>query len=112
MAERIIEAWSESAQQIDAERVKRADEGARGLFRPDDFAEAAPHLARRLVRERHREDGLGIDAPVHQVRDAHGDDARLAGAGAGQHEHGTFGRRDGAALFGVEGGEDLQGGGG
>ena len=39
---------------------------------------------------------------AHDVGNARREHARLAGAGAGQHEHGPIDRLDGGALLGVE----------
>ena len=56
--------------------------------------EARPHLARGLVRERDREDLVRLHAAGgDQVRDAMGEDARLAGARAGDDEERAFGLR-------------------
>ena len=44
-----------------------------------------------------------------QVGDAGGEHARLAGAGAGQHQHRPLGRLDGGALLGVQLGEIVAG---
>ena len=65
--------------------------------------EPLAHLARRLVRERDREDLVRLHAlRREQVRDAVREDARLAGAGAGDHEQRPFGREDGLALGGIQ----------
>ena len=45
-------------------------------------------------------------SPLDDVRDAMGDDARLAGARSGEDEHRPAGLLDGFALFRVERGEE------
>ena len=66
-------------------------------------ADAVPHLLGGLVRERDGEHLVGArQALLDGVRDAVRDDARLAGAGAGEDEHRAVGVHDGLALFGVE----------
>ena len=73
-------------QQPRADRVERAQQQVgRGLA--EVRRDARPHLARRLVRERHREDPPRRDPDhIHQVRDAMGDHARLAGAWPGEDQ--------------------------
>ena len=69
----------------------------------DDLADPLLHLARRLVGE-----GDGEDLPRtrtaggEDMGEAGGQDAGLAGAGAGKHEHGPVKRLDGLALLGIE----------
>ena len=48
-------------------------------------------------------------ALAQYVGDAGGQHARLAGAGAGQHQHGAVQRHDSVALLGIEPGEILRG---
>src|SRR6185437_4177010 len=69
---------------------------------------ALAHFARRLVRERDRDDLRWLDAAFDEMRDLRGDDARLATAGAGEHEQRRVVVAHGFALRGVEG--ELQGG--
>ena len=70
---------------------------------PSKVRDALLHLARRLVGEGHGQDLRGEGAPGRdEMGDAGGQHARLAGAGAGQHEHGPVGRLDRAALLRVE----------
>ena len=77
---------------------------ARGL--PEHPLEALAHLARRLVRERDREDLVRLHAAcTDEMRDAVGQDARLAGAGACDDEQRALGREDGLALRLVQVGE-------
>ena len=78
--------------------------------RPRDGAErpldALLHLLRRLVREGDREDLVRLHAARgEQVRDAIGEHARLARAGAGDHEQRALGRQHGLPLGGVQVGE-------
>ena len=72
----------------------------------DDVADAALHLARRLVGEGDGEDFTGPGAAGRQdMGDAHGEHARLAGAGAGQHQHRAVERLDREPLLGIQPGE-------
>ncbi len=69
----------------------------------DHLADAQLHLPRRLVGEGHRQDFLRPGAAGGQdMRDARGQHARLAGAGAGQHQHRPLQRLHRLALLGVE----------
>ena len=64
------------------------------------MGDALLHLARGLVGEGHGEDLGGVGAAGRdQVADAGGQHARLARAGAGQHENGPVRRLDGLALL-------------
>ena len=74
----------------------------------DEAYDSFTELRRRPVGEGHREDPPGGHA-LHpdQIRDTMGENARLAGAGAGQDEHRPFDRRDGARLFRVQPLDDL-----
>ena len=66
-------------------------------------ADAVLHLARGLVGEGHREDFARMRAAeIDDVGDAGGEHARLAGAGAGQHQHRAVERLDREPLFRVE----------
>ena len=75
-----------AAQQTGAERVKRrhphpGDVGAEQRLDP------RPHLFRRLVGKRHREDFLRLSVTVaDEICDAAGDDAGFAGPGAGKNQ--------------------------
>src|SRR6266540_2259285 len=60
------------------------------------------HFAGRLVRERDAQHVRRRDPALDQVSDAKSDDARLAGARAGQDEHRAVKGLDGLALLGVE----------
>ena len=64
--------------------------------------DALAHLARRLVGEGDRQDAPGIGAGGHQPRDAVGDDARLARAGARDDQQRPARVQDRLALRGVE----------
>ena len=65
-------------------------------------ADALFHHAGGLVGEGDRENGAGRDALFDQMRDAIGDDARFAGAGAGQDQKRSFGGDHSFALAFVE----------
>ena len=72
-------------------------------IRAEQGRHAGAHLAGRPVREGHREDLLGGDAPLlDQVGDPRGEDARLAGARARQHEQRAAGVAHGCLLLRVE----------
>ena len=92
-----------AAQELDADRMERAEplhalDGA-----ADELADALLHLARGLVGE-----GDGEDFPRprlaggEQMGDARRQHARLAGAGAGEHQNRPFGGLHRLALFRVE----------
>src|SRR5205823_7432156 len=80
----------------EARRLAPQDAAARGVerehpervrLRADEQLESFPHLCRGLVRERYREDlGRFHSDRGKEVRDAVGEDARLAGPRAGDHE--------------------------
>ena len=92
-----------TAQQLDADRMEGA-EPRHALDRfADQQADALLHLARRLVGEGDGKDLRGKgEAERQDVGDAGGQHARLAGAGAGQHQHGALGGLDRQALLGVQ----------
>ena len=94
------------AQDLHADRVEGAEPGHALDHLADDLADALLHLARRLVGEGH---GQNLARPRaaggEDVGDARGEHARLAGAGAGQHQHRAVERLDREPLFGVEPGE-------
>ncbi len=73
---------------------------------PTISADARFHLARRLVGEG---DGENLARPgaaeAENVGDAHGEHARLAGAGAGQHQYRAVERLDREPLLRIEPGE-------
>ena len=69
----------------------------------DALADALAHFLRRLVGEGDRGDALGRIAPGRdQVRDLLDDHARLAAAGAGEHQQRAVAVRDRGGLWGVE----------
>ena len=99
-----------AAQDADAEGVEGAEEEALGVVGEERF-DAVTHLAGGFVGEGDGEDAPGGDALLlDEVGDAVGEDAGLAGAGAGEDEEGAGGGGDGGGLGGVEGGE-VEGGG-
>ena len=76
----------------------------------EHLAEPQLHLARGLVGEGHRQDLVRARAALAQdVGDAGGQHARLAGAGAGQHQHRAVQRLHRLALLGIEPVEILRG---
>ena len=87
--------------------VRDAVEGADPHAEPghaEQLLDAAAHLARGLVRERHGEDAVRRGAlDLDDPGDAVGEHARLAAAGAGQHEHGPERGGDRLALRVVQG---------
>ena len=92
-----------AAQDLHADRVEGAHPRHALDRLADHGADAVLHLARRLVGEGDGEDLGGVRAAEHQdVGDARGQDAGLAGAGAGQHQNGAVERLDRGALLRVE----------
>ena len=92
-----------AAQQLDADRVEGAEPRHALDSLADQHADALLHLARRLVGEGDGEDLRGEgEAGGEDVGDAGGEHARLAGAGAGQHQNRAFGRLDRQPLLGVQ----------
>ena len=90
-------------QDLQAHRVEGADRQAFGGVALDALRHALAHFLRRLVGEGDRRDVFRRHPPgSDQVRDLLGDDAGLAGARAGQHQHRSFGGIDGSALLRVE----------
>ncbi len=72
----------------------------------DNVADAVLHLARGLVGEGDRENFARPGAAeAENMGDAHGEDARLAGAGAGQHQDRTVQRLDREPLLGIQPGQ-------
>ena len=66
----------------------------------EDLVDALGHLLGGLVGEGDGEDGVGGDAALFdEVRDAMRDDAGLAGAGAGEQQHGAVDGLDAFALL-------------
>ena len=80
------------------ERMEGAEPYALGSL-ADHRLEALTHLARRLVGESDRQHLAGIGAAGREdVREPGGQYPRLAGAGAGQHQHRSVDRGDGLRL--------------
>ena len=79
---------------------------------PSSRSTRSRHLAGGLVGEGDGENGVRRDALfADQPRDAAGDDAGFARAGAGKDQQRAFGGLNGGALFGVQiVDERLQGG--
>ena len=95
-----------AAQNFYADRVEGAEPRHALDDVADDVADAALHLARRLVGEGDGEDFARPGAAGGQnVGDAHGEHAGLSGAGAGQHQHRAVERLDREPLLGIEAGE-------
>ncbi len=91
-----------------AERVECAHRDVAPVL-ADQPEDALAHLRGGLVREGHREDVPRLHAPdADQVRDAVGQDARLARSGTGQDQERAVARGDGTSLLGVEPGDDLR----
>jgi hypothetical protein len=68
----------------------------------DDGADAFLHFAGGFVGERDGENVVGRNAALNHVRDAKSDDARFAGARAGEDEDGTFDGLGGLPLLRVK----------
>jgi hypothetical protein len=71
-------------------------------FMSEQIRDAAHHFAGGLVGERQQQNAIGGNALFEQVRDAVGERAGLARAGAGDDERGTGRRGDGGELLGVQ----------
>ncbi len=92
-----------AAQDLRADRMERAE--PRHAFRriADKRRDAVLHLARGLVGEGHGQDfGRPGFTGRQNMRDARGQDSRLAGARAGEDEQGAVERLHRVALFGVQ----------
>ena len=77
-----------AAQKAHAEGMKGGDQRLGDRARANDGFDTAGHLRGSLVGEGHREDGVRRHADaVDEMRNAIGNDARLAAAGAGQDQH-------------------------
>ncbi len=76
---------------------------------PSSACDARAHLLRRLVGEGDGEDAIGLgDAAADEVGDAVRDDARLAGARAGEDQERAFRLEYSFVLFRIEAGEKIQ----
>ena len=92
-----------AAQDFGRNRVKGAEPGHAFGDRADQHGDALLHLARRLVGEGDGENLVRPRAALRDdMRDARGQNPRLAGAGAGQHQHRPVERLDRRALLGIE----------
>ena len=90
------------AQDLGADRMERAEPG-HALLGPGQRADAHAHLARRLVGEGDRQDLMRASAAGgDEMRDAGGQDARLADAGAGENQDRPVQRLDRAPLLFVQ----------
>ena len=88
-------------------KVARVGLRERGVA--EDFFDALGHLLGGLVGEGDGEDGVGRDAALlNEIGDAVGDDAGLAGAGAGEQEHGAIDGEDAFALLRIHVGEEVR----
>jgi hypothetical protein len=95
-----------AAQDLDAGRVEGAEPGHALHRLADQMGDALLHLARCLVGEGDGENLGGEGAAlVENVGDTRGQDPRLAGAGASQHQHRAIERLDRRLLLGVEAGQ-------
>ena len=91
------------AQDLDAHGVERAEPRHAFHGAADQHADALLHLARGLVGEGHGQDLRAVGtAGAHYVGDTRRQHARLAGAGAGQHQNGPVQGFDGGPLLGIE----------
>ena len=92
-----------AAKHFRADRMKGAEPLHPLDHAADEVADAVLHLPRRLVGEGDAEDlpGLGL-AGGEEMGDAGGQHARLAGPGAGEHQHRPFGRLDRRPLLRVQ----------
>ncbi len=97
-----------AAQDFGGDGVKGAEPAhALGAW-ADQRGDARLHLARRLVGEGHGENLRGPGAALRQnMGDARGQNPRLAGAGAGEHQYRPVERLDRFALFGIERGQPI-----
>ena len=92
-----------AAQDASADGMERADQHAPGGLAAQQGVNAVLHFAGGFIGERHCQD-LGWAEALFQDQpgDAVGQDARLAGAGAGQHQHRPGRGCDGGLLLWVE----------
>ncbi len=92
-----------AAEDLHADGMEGTEPGHALDHAPDQLAHAALHLPRRLVGEGDGED-LRRPRPAEpqDMGDAGGEHARLAGAGAGEHEKRAIQRLHRLALLGVQ----------
>ena len=91
--------------------MERRQPDAVGLV-ADQRRDPLAHLLRRLVGEGDREHLIGLGMPVaDEVGDPVGDDARLAGARAGENQQRPVEMQRRFALFGIQLVEEVHGGG-
>ena len=91
------------AQDPHAPRMERGDQRRLEPDRRQQAVDPSRHLAGGLVGERHGEQVARREiAATEQPGDPVGDHARLAAAGAGQHEQRTVAGRHGFALGGIQ----------
>jgi len=87
------------------DRVKGAHPHPRGLL-PELPRDALAHLASGLVGEGDGEDAGGVDSMfADEPRDARGQNARLAGARAGEHQQGPLAIRHRLTLSRIQAGQ-------
>ena len=108
----------EAAREAEVVRLAAQQPGAQGVEGRDPHApavaveqgaDAVAHLLGGLVGEGHGEHLVERRVPLlDEVGDAMRDDARLARAGAGENQQRAIDVLDGAALLGIEGGEEVQ----
>ena len=92
-----------------AQRMERAGLDVAAAF-ADEADDPFPQLGGGAIRERDREDPPRCDPlDADEIGDPMGEDAGLAGSGAGEDEQRTLGRRDGPGLLGIERLDDLGG---
>ena len=92
-----------AAQDFHADGVEGAEPRHALDHLADVLADPLLHLARRLVGEGDGEDFGGAGAAeAEDMRDARGQHPRLAGSGAGQHQHRAVQRLDRKLLLGVQ----------
>ena len=83
------------------EGVKGREPHPPGVF-ADQRLDPLAHLPCRLVGEGHRKDVVRLGVPVaNEIGDPIGDDARLAGAGAGEDQEWSITMEHRFALFGI-----------
>ncbi len=98
------------ADDVQAQVVEGRDRQPASFTTAQQAADALLHLAGGLVGEGYGDDVLRADAALlDQVGDLAGDHAGLAGAGAGEHQHGAADIVHGFLLPGIESGHGRSG---